>query len=273
MVWLQFFFPEPDQNQQEILLGLLSEFPFDAFKSTPEGLFAYTPKKVADAEDLFQSVKAAPLLKNFTITEVEEENWNAKWESSFSPVVIEGKVGIRAGFHQPLNVENELIIEPKMSFGTGHHPTTAGVIKLMLEEDWKGKTVLDLGSGTGLLAILARKLGAEQVIGVDNDPWCDENFRENILLNQVKHVKSILGTIQDIPTEPFGMVIANINRNVLLDIMADLASRCIKGGTLILSGFYLKDKELMLQSAEKSGFRLITQQLQNDWLALKFSKE
>jgi ribosomal protein L11 methyltransferase len=272
MAWLQFIFPETNEDKQELLVGLLSVYPFEAFENSREGLLAYVQETKAKDLKLEEELSAHFPQEKFRINLIPEENWNAKWESSFAPVVIEDQVGIRAGFHKPLEVKFELIIEPKMSFGTGHHPTTAGVVSLMLSEKLKGKTVLDVGSGTGLLAILAEKMGAVEVVGVDNDPWCEKNFTENIRLNEVKHVRSVLGTISDIPVQPFGMVIANINRNVLLEILSDLSSRCAKGGVLILSGFYLADKDILLQSAKENGFELSEEHLQNDWLALKFSK-
>lgn len=272
MAWLRYFFPEPDQEMREALVGWLSLHPFEAFQELPDGLSAFIREEEEDQEDIKSTISQSRYSGNFSREELPDQNWNAVWESNFQPVTIAGKLGIRAGFHDSMNTELEILIEPKMSFGTGHHPTTAMVAELLLENPPKGLTVLDVGSGTGILSILAKMLGAEKVIGVDNDPWCEENFNENVELNGVDNVHSVLGTIADIPTEPFGMVIANINRNVLLEIMAELEHRCAPGAILIMSGFYDTDKEILTKSAAAHGFSLLDSKEQMKWTALRFKK-
>jgi ribosomal protein L11 methyltransferase len=272
MAWLRYFFPEPDAEMREALVGWLSLHPFEAFQELPDGLSAFIREAEEEQEAIRETIALSRYSGNFSREALPEQNWNAVWESNFQPITIGGRLGIRAGFHAAMGTEYELLIEPKMSFGTGHHPTTAMVAEMLLENPPKGLSVLDVGSGTGILSILARMLGASHVLGVDNDPWCEENFEENVELNEIDNVHSILGTISEVPAESFGMVIANINRNVLLEIMPQLSDRCAGNGELIISGFYDSDKEILTEAASAQGFKLLQSKEQLKWTALRFKK-
>ncbi len=273
MAWVKYFISESDPDRREIILAIASQMPFEAFEHLPEGLNAYIRQENDSPTELTALLEEFGLDSNYSFELIEEENWNAQWESNFQPVTIANTLGIRADFHPPMKTELEVIITPKMSFGTGHHPTTSLVAEFLLENPPKGENVLDVGSGTGILSILASNLGASEVIGIDNDPWCDENFRENIELNSVVNVSSVLGTISDIDSRQFGTVIANINRNVLLDIMPQLSKCCSSGAQLFLSGFYERDKDSLVERANEFGLNLNSVKERSGWLSLRFKKE
>lgn len=182
---------------------------------------------------------------------LEKKNWNETWEKSFQPVKIRNFVGVRASFHSAFpDVEHDIIINPKMSFGTGHHATTHQVMEHMEKAGVLGKKVLDCGSGTGILSILAYKMGAKQVVAVDNDSWCYENHRENNALNQAD-TRVILGQLEDIAIFDFDLVLANIQKNYLLENMEKLAERMLPGGDLIISGFHTPDNQDLLEKAQQ----------------------
>ncbi len=185
----------------------------------------------------------------FSKEQMEEKNWNEDWESNFQPVLIGKLAGIRASFHPPFpNVLYDIVINPKMSFGTGHHATTRQVIELMEKVEVKNKKVFDCGSGTGILAIVAAKMGANEVIAVDNDSWCYENHIENNEINEV-NTEVHLGGIEDIQVFDFDLILANIQRNYLLEFMPELSKRLAPEGQLIISGFLPKDNKDLLDKA------------------------
>lgn len=181
---------------------------------------------------------------------LENKNWNEQWESSFQPILIDDFVLVRATFHpENKNVEHEIIIEPKMSFGTGHHPTTAQMMQCMRLLDWKDQRVLDCGSGTGILCILAEKLGAKNGIALDNDTWCYQNCIENLDLNNCEHIRPELGSLENVKEYSFDRILANIHRNFLVEHMAALSSLLKDRGYLLVSGFYTQDAKAILDAA------------------------
>ena len=198
---------------------------------------------------------------------IKEENWNALWESNFEPVRVGDFVGIRANFHPSF----ELQITPKMSFGTGHHPTTFSVMQLMERLDFKGKTVYDFGTGTGILAILAEQLGAKEVLAVDNDPWCIENSQENILANGSAKI-TIQQVNSAIQPRDFDIIIANVNRHIIEANMQELSQVSNSNSTLILSGLLIEDQEDMIELAFKNNWQFMQAQPLNGWVSLLFNK-
>ncbi len=211
---------------------------------------------------------------SYQISEVEQQDWNAVWESNYTPVLIADKCYIRAPFHPEMdNVEYEILIEPKMSFGTAHHETTSQMIEFLLEEDLKGKSVLDMGAGTGVLAILAYKRGAAPVTAIDNDEWAYNNNVENISRNGCEDMEVVLGDASALKDRHFDIIIANINRNILVNDMPAYAAALNPGGVIFFSGFYeSKDLEIIKQRAAEFGIRYHSHKAKNDWCAMRAEK-
>lgn len=261
----------------DILIAELSEIGFESFVESEIGVQAYIKSELFDAD----KISALDVLNNplFTITfsyqEVEDQNWNALWESNFSPVVIDDKCVIKAPFHtEQFNAPYQIIIEPKMSFGTAHHETTASVIKLMLDIDFMGKMVLDMGSGTGVLAILASMKGASKVYAIDNDHWAYENNIENNERNHISNCTVILGDASHIPNENFDIVLANINRNILLNDMQHYVQVMKSNSLILFSGFYDGyDLEAIKQKASELGLAFEKNIVSNKWTAAIFVKK
>lgn len=264
------------EEQGEILAAYLAEYPFDSF-DYEKGLFnAYVPTE--DLEDCRAEVK--DLLEeegfiDYFFEEIEVQNWNAVWESNFDEVEVRGEVLIRAPFHKerPDYKGLEIIIQPKMSFGTGHHCTTQLMIESMLDGSPEGKRVLDMGSGTGVLAIVAAKLGAESVLAVEIDDMAEESVRENIALNSVADkIESICGDARAIEGRKFDLVLANINRNILLADMETYDKTLAVGGRLVLSGFLAEDVEILVKKATSLGYKLAKRRSNDIWQSLELIK-
>lgn len=260
-----------EKTSLDIALAVLANLGFDAFEEQEEYLIAAGVQSQVLVEAADTSLEELKL--TYTKEVVENENWNAIWEASFEPIVVDDIVAIRAEFH-PANkeVEYEVIITPKMSFGTGHHGTTYCVIQLMHQLDFNNKTVYDFGTGTGILAILAEKFGAKYVLAADYDPWCIENSTENIEANNSKNVEILLADAP--PAEgQYDIVIANINKHILLQFMEDLSRLQIRGNQLILSGLLVEDERDIVQAAGASGYKKIQLNEKNGWIAILFIKE
>ena len=258
------------------MAAYLEEFPFDSF-DYQEGCFgAYAPQ--SDIEPFRPAIVAVAKeagFEHFSFEDIESQNWNAVWESDFEEVDVQGRVLIRAPFHaERADYEGlQVVIQPKMSFGTGHHATTQMMVEMLLESELEGKRLLDMGSGTGVLAIVAAKLGAESVLAVEIDDMAEESVRENIELNGVaEKVVSICGDATAIEGRAFDIVLANINRNVLLADMEAYATTLSEGGELIMSGFFEEDIEILLKKAKRFGLKKVEQLSHDEWRAIRLKK-
>ena len=261
------------EEQGEILAAYLAEFPFDSFDYA-EGLFnAYIPQsEFEEYHDAVEEMLHNEGILDYYFESIEAQNWNALWESNFEEVEVKGKVLIRAPFHEarPHYKGLEVIIQPKMSFGTGHHATTRLMVEMLLGSELEGKRVLDMGSGTGVLAIVAAKLGAESVLAVEIDDMSEESVRENIVLNGVEEkIESVCGDASAIEGEKFDIVLANINRNVLLADMKAYAATLSYGGELVMSGFLEEDIPLLLKKAKTLGMKLVGELAHEEWRAIR----
>ncbi|MEP6584036.1 MAG: 50S ribosomal protein L11 methyltransferase [Ginsengibacter sp.] len=254
----------------EILMAELSDIDFYAFEENKNVLIAYIREKDFDRVKLRNVMLVEETYKS---EKIDSRNWNEEWETGLKPILIEKFVGIRASFHQPLqNVRHEIIITPKMSFGTGHHATTYLMIKQMEKIDFMGKKVLDFGTGTGVLAILAEKLGAKEILAIDNDDWSIANAAENFQANNCKQV--VLEKRDDINgVMNQDVILANINTNILLQNAADLSLLCDIGAMVVLSGFLFNDKPAILSRFEGLGFEKNTESEKNNWISVLLYKE
>jgi ribosomal protein L11 methyltransferase len=260
------------ESESEILIALLSETGFDAFEEAEGLLMAYIPADIFNLASVNDVLSGFPGIR-FKWEDLPDINWNEQWEKEYNPVTINGKCLIRATFHEPQpGFETEIIIEPKMSFGTAHHETTALMIKFLLDHDIRDRDVLDMGCGTGILAILASKLGAREILAIDNDEWAFRNSLENVELNNVTNVVVECGDIVNIRNKNFDITLANINRNILLDYMNALAASVKISGMLVLSGFYMEDLDVLQKRAEEEGMKLIDNKSMNNWTIACFEK-
>jgi len=270
MDYLELKIDVSNEEERDILLCRLLGEGFESFVEAENVLLAYIPSHLMVKE------KIEPLLDSFHVSYkfslVPQRNWNEEWEKHYDPILISDKCFIRAPFHPPLKgIQFEIIIEPKMSFGTAHHETTSMMIELMMEMEFTGKKVLDMGCGTGILAIFARKLGAANIVAVDNDVWSFQNSIENIRKNKADMIRVVLGDMKVVDDTGYDFILANINRNVLLENLQDY-SRLMDRGELLLSGFYKEDVPVIIEKAEKWGFKFLTMKTKNRWVAIKFNK-
>ena len=263
----------PTDPWREIMAAQMGLLGFESFVDTPEGFKAYIPQSQYKEQDFLQIdvFDTQGLVIKWQSQIIPPENWNRQWERNFSPIRIGDRCVVRADFHPPEKADYELVITPKMSFGTGHHQTTQMMISFLLDVDCKDKRVLDMGTGTGVLAILAEKRGANSVLAVDNDPWCVENTKENVGLNHCQYISAELDNSVS-TNKKFDLVLANINRNVLLEQIGDDGQILTPGGHLLLSGFYLKDLSIIQNTCEAVGFRFIRNFKQNEWVATHFTQ-
>jgi ribosomal protein L11 methyltransferase len=262
-----------EPTQTEILIAQLGELGFESFVENANQLLAYIPTEDLLSEDIHALLQSTPNINTFALKNVAEQNWNAVWESSYEPVRFGEFCHIRAPFHKPVSdVRFDLIIEPKMSFGTAHHETTALMIEWLQVEPVVGKRVLDMGCGTGVLAILAKKLGAEFVEAIDNDTWAFENTKENIVRNDVSDIVVELGDAESLKGKRFDVVIANINRNILIRDMPKYVQTVSKDAVVLLSGFYKSDLEAVSEACVSNGLNYVSHLEKNHWVAAKFIK-
>ena len=269
-------FTNPEnENLKDMFMELLGEIGFDSFMDTDEGFEAYCQEPALDENELndimqmeqFANVK---LLKKELIP---DQDWNATWEASYEPVIINEFCRIRAPFHKVEgSYKYDLIIEPKMSFGTAHHETTSQIIELMLQSDFTGLNLLDMGSGTGVLAILAKKLGSATTVAIDNDEWAYRNALDNIRLNGENEIIVELGDANSLNERQFDIILANINRNILLRDMKEYVKCLVDGGRIFFSGFYEEDLVLITKEAERLGLKYSNHVTKNNWTAAVFVK-
>lgn len=270
MNYLQLSLNCPDQQRKDILIALLTEVGFEGFEEQHDELLAFISAEQFDREQVGQIL--VPFDVSYSITEIEKRNWNQEWENNFQPVVVDGFCTVRADFHQiKVATPYEVVITPKMSFGTGHHATTQLMISNMRDLDFVGKSVLDFGTGTGILAILAIKLGSENVIAIDNDEWSYENAQENAVRNNT-NIEFRLGSLESLEDQTFDIVLANINRHVLLDTLQQLSAMTVKSGRIILSGLLTEDRDIIMNAATAAGLALQDDAELNNWIALSFVK-
>ncbi len=260
---------------RDILIAELGEMGFDSFVEEDFGLLAYT----TNLDDVNEEIEA---LAAFSLEDAEisystrlmpRENWNAKWESSFQPIDVDGLVYVRAPFHEAQShFWHELVIQPKMSFGTGHHDTTWLMLREMMEIDFAEKAVLDMGSGTGILAIMAEQRGAVKVDAIDIDDWAEENARENAAMNKCEKITCYTGDASLLMEQKYDVILANINRNVLTADMSNYAAVLKKDGFILFSGFFESDAQVISKCAGSHGLKRVTMKVRNDWCCLKFMK-
>ncbi|MDT0684750.1 50S ribosomal protein L11 methyltransferase [Autumnicola psychrophila] len=272
--YLEFIFTiDPVQPASEILIAELGYLGFESFIENEDGITAYIPAEEFE-EDIFAGVHILQL-EEFQITysreEIERENWNEEWEKNFSPIIVDDICSVRAPFHPKPDTNYDIVIEPKMSFGTGHHATTHMMIKLILENEWKGKSVLDMGCGTGVLAILAAMKGADKIDAVDIDNWCYLNTLENIQRNDCEHINVEEGGAELLGNKKYDRIIANINRNILLEDLPVYVKSLNSEGELYLSGFYTEDLKVIAETCEGLGLIYVNHVEKNNWVAVKFS--
>lgn len=265
-----------EEWQRDLFINDLAALGFDTFEDTATGFKAYIASASLDVtaiENLLLSL-TENFKVSYNIQEINPTNWNAVWESNFEPIVIDKRCYVRATFHEPKpDFEYEIIIDPKMAFGTGHHQTTSLMMEYLLACDVSGQNVLDMGCGTGILAILAAKIGATHVVAIDYDPVCYDSVKENIELNQVSSVKALCGSKEVIPIEPYDLILANINRNILLGQLADYSMVLKPHGQLFLSGFYEgEDLKQLTEAARKLGLVFLEKKVLDNWVAARFEQ-
>lgn len=268
--YIQITFENIQSDTQEMLIAVLAESGFDGFEEIDNTLKAFISEEQYDKESLnsFLEILSIPFKEKI----IPEQNWNQLWESNFQPVVVENFVGIRAYFHEPIkNVAHEIIITPKMSFGTGHHATTYMMIQAMQKLDFTSKSVFDFGTGTGVLAILAEKLGAKDITAVDNDEWSISNAQENINENKCSKIKIEKSNSLSSNTK-YDIILANINKNVILENLYSLSMHLNDNGILLLSGLLSTDEQEILLALEEN-FLIFSATIKRDnWICLQCNK-
>lgn len=268
--YVQLVFKDIQPEQQEVLVAHLAEAGFEGFEESDKELKAFIPEKNYDKQLLHELLFKYQL--QYTEQMIPEQNWNRSWESNFQPVLVDDFVAIRADFHEPIKgVEHEIIITPKMSFGTGHHATTHMMVQQMRSIDIAGKRVFDFGTGTGILAILAERLGAATVAAIDNDDWSIANAAENFARNHCSRIS--LGKADLLPEkDQYDIILANINKNVILDNFSSLVDHLSPAGILLLSGLLAEDEKDIQDKAAGHDLRAKGKWERNNWICLRFNR-
>jgi ribosomal protein L11 methyltransferase len=266
------FTVEPKDLGSEILIAELGEKPFESFIESDFGIVAYIRKEfwTEDLMDDLFIMNSPQFTVSYKIEEIEQVNWNEEWEKNFEPIEVDGKCHVRAPFHPKTDAEYDIVIEPKMSFGTGHHETTHMMIQHLLETDVKNKKTLDMGCGTAILAILAEMKGAQPIDAIDIDNWCYLNSIENAERNNCHHISVYEGDAALLEGKSYDVIIANINRNILLNDMHHYVDSLNKDGILLLSGFYEEDIPAIDASATQHGLTYVKKFVRNNWASLKY---
>ena len=266
------FIVEPKELGSEILVAELGELPFESFVDTEFGITAYIQKNLWNEniiDDLF-ILDNPDFVISYKIEEIEQVNWNEEWEKNFEPIDVDGNCHVRAPFHPKTNAEFDVIIEPKMSFGTGHHETTHMMIQHLLETDVRKMKTLDMGCGTAILAILAEMKGAKPIDAIDIDNWCYLNSIENAERNNCKNITVYEGDAALLKDKKYDLIIANINRNILLNDMQSYVDCLNPNGTILFSGFYEEDIPFIDASCLEKGLTYIKKFQRNNWVSLKY---
>ncbi|WP_256010505.1 50S ribosomal protein L11 methyltransferase [Desertivirga xinjiangensis] len=265
-----------EDYHKDLLINSLSEAGFDTFEETSEGFNAYIISTDFDQQKLNDALTGYDAMFSFSYEKslIPQKNWNEVWESNFEPLVINDQCYVRATFHAPMpEFPYEIVIDPKMAFGTGHHQTTTMMMEFILEEDLRYKEVLDMGCGTGILAILAEKCGAKELLAMDYDQVCYDSTVENTQLNQCKNIHVLCGSKEIIPDKKFNIILANINRNILIDQIDRYSKVLATDGLLFMSGFYQEDLPLITAEAAKYNLNYSLHKLMDRWVAVKFVKQ
>ena len=270
MNYIQISISPTDQEQSELLMAKLMNSDLQGFEEEETGLSAFFEEDKFNEENISDILSTFNL--SFTKKIIAERNWNEEWERNFEPVLIDDFCSIRAAFHAPVSkTKYDIIITPKMSFGTGHHATTSMMIRAMKEIDFNQKTVFDFGTGTGILSILAERCGAESVLAVDNDEWSIRNASENISINQSRRI-----TVEKRDCTPFegvfDIILANINKQVIIQNLPLIRQHLAQQGVLIVSGFLKQDEEDFLREAEKNNLSVTASLAQDSWICLRLKK-
>ncbi len=259
---------------KDLLINALSDLGFDSFEDTEEGFKAYITQPGPDLVQLEQVLHLfrESMSFEYQIKDIPWQNWNELWENNFEPILIDKRCYVRATFHEPHpEYEYEIVVDPKMAFGTGHHQTTSLMMKLMMAENFKTASVLDMGCGTGILAILASMLGAEEIVAIDYDPVCFESTVENGALNYIDNITPLCGSLEAIPEREFDVILANINRNILLGQMEKYTEVLKPGGKIFFSGFYeASDLPMIREKAESCGLIYELHEKEDNWVAARF---
>lgn len=273
LVYLEYDFTiEPVQPATDILIAELGEVGFESFVENETGLLAYILKSDwrEDILDGLFILQQPGFEISWTQKEIQQQNWNAEWERNFHPITVGDRCMVRAPFHPVAEVEYDIVIEPKMSFGTGHHETTHMMLQHILDMDVQGKSVLDMGCGTGVLAILAKKKGAGPVDAIDIDEWCYLNTQENIERNDCGSIKAFQGDSGLLKGKKYNVILANINRNILMEDIPVYVECLTSGGTLLLSGFYLEDLDAISSKCAAYGLQFEKNLEKNNWISAKY---
>jgi len=272
------FRPSPcTETITDVLAAVLADAGFESFVPSDEGLVAYIQQQFLQEESLKEVLGSFPIegiTFEYTQAEAEDKDWNEEWEKNyFQPIVIDNRCVVHSTFHRDIpQMEYDIVINPQMAFGTGHHETTSLIVSELLQADLEGKCVLDMGCGTSILAILARMRGAFAVTAIDIDTWCVNNSLENIRLNGLSHIGVELGDAAVLQGKgPFDIVIANINRNILLRDMISYIGCMRKGSEMYISGFYVEDIPVLREKAEELGLTFVHHREKNNWATVKFT--
>lgn len=267
----------PREPWSDILVAELAELGFESFVETESGIQAYAPVQIGDVSSILKETcihNNTEIQVEWKLEEIPHQNWNATWEESFDPVLVDSRLAIIAPFHDPNDFPDRelIVIQPQMSFGTGHHQTTYLMSQFLLDLHLLPEKVLDMGTGTGVLAILAEKKGARDILAVDIESWSVENTLENAARNGCTKIRGLLGDIDSIEEKDFGVILANINKNVLKRHLPDYAKLCSDNGLLYLSGFFTSDVSELEDAAKKAGFELLEVRDKETWASMKLKK-
>jgi len=266
--------PNSDINR-DVISGLLAEIGFESFVESDNGLNAYVAEKSFSEDAVEDALKNFPLpgvAVQYETEQIESRNWNEEWEKNFFQlIIIQNQVIIHSSFHKDIpSLPFNIVIDPKMAFGTGHHSTTSMMVSYLLEQDLKGKSLLDMGCGTAVLAILAHKKGAKPVVAIDNDNWAYENALENIRINKVSGIQVCSGDANLLGKERYDFIFANINRNILLNDIPTYAACMNPGASLFMSGFYEEDLVVISDACRKQSLKPVDYKKDNNWVAAQF---
>lgn len=263
-----------DADTRDQLIAELAEEAYEGFIETDQGFSAYVPSSRFKREVFEQLLLKYGLDPNAVAqSHIEQQNWNAQWEAGYEPIIIDENVIVKAPFHRiDKSYPYELLIQPKNTFGTGHHETTQLMLRLMLQENLRNKRIFDYGTGTGVLAIMASKMEAQSIYAIDIDDWSAENIAENTALNGVENIEFEQGDLNIVKAQQFDVILANINKNILLFSFDQLGALTISGGTLLISGFYESDLNDLKAAALRAGFHYHQHIVLNNWCAASFKR-